>query len=66
MAEEKKDLKKVLGLGDLMGIGIGQIIGSGIMALTGICIALTGAGTYTFLSLFSGGFSWSIMYRHPP
>ena len=45
MAEEKKDLKKVLGLGDLMGIGIGQIIGSGIMALTGICIALTGAGT---------------------
>ena len=47
MAEEKQQgkLKKVLGLGDLMGIGIGQIIGSGIMALTGICIALTGAGT---------------------
>ncbi len=47
MAEEKKqgELKKVLGLGDLMGIGIGQIIGSGIMSLTGICIAMTGAGT---------------------
>lgn len=47
MAEEKQQgkLKKVLGLCDLMGIGIGQIIGSGIMALTGICIALTGAGT---------------------
>lgn len=47
MEEEKQQgkLKKVLGLGDLMGIGIGQIIGSGIMALTGICIALTGAGT---------------------
>ena len=45
MGEEKKqgELKKVLGLGDLMGIGIGQIIGSGIMSLTGICIALTGA-----------------------
>lgn len=38
-------LKKVLGFWDLMGIGVGQIIGSGIMALTGICIALTGAGT---------------------
>lgn len=30
---------------DCMGIGIGQIIGSGIMSLTGICIAMTGAGT---------------------
>ena len=39
------ELKRVLGLGDLMGIGVGQIIGSGIMALTGITIALTGAGT---------------------
>lgn len=47
MTEEKSknDLKKVLGLGDLLGIGVGQVIGSGIMALTGICIALTGAGT---------------------
>ncbi|MDD5846000.1 MAG: APC family permease [Lachnospiraceae bacterium] len=43
--EEKNELKRVLGFGDLMSIGIGQIIGSGIMALTGICIALTGAGT---------------------
>lgn len=53
MGEEKKqgELKKVLGLGDLMGIGIGQIIGSGIMSLTGICIALTGAGTpFAFLT----------------
>ena len=47
---EQNGLKKVLGLGDLMGIGIGQIIGSGIMALTGITIALTGAGTpFAFL-----------------
>lgn len=48
---EQNGLKKVLGLGDLMGIGIGQIIGSGIMALTGITIALTGAGTpFAFLA----------------
>lgn len=47
MSEEKNqgELKKVLGFGDLMGIGIGQIIGSGIMVLTGITIELTGAGT---------------------
>lgn len=53
MEEEKKQggLRKVLGFWDLMGIGIGQIIGSGIMALTGICIALTGAGTpFAFLT----------------
>lgn len=52
MSEEKKqgELKKVLGFGDLMGIGVGQIIGSGIMVLTGITIELTGAGTpFAFL-----------------
>ena len=45
MSEKQGELKKVLGLKELMGIGIGQIIGSGIMSLTGICIAMTGAGT---------------------
>jgi len=45
MEENKSGLKKVLGFWDLMGIGIGQIIGSGIMVLTGITIAITGAGT---------------------
>ena len=52
MSEEKKQggLKQVLGFWDLMGIGVGQIIGSGIMSLTGICIAITGAGTpFAFL-----------------
>ena len=44
MAEQNK-LKKVLGLGDALGIGIGQIIGAGIMILTGISIEITGAGT---------------------
>ena len=43
--DEKQGLKKVLGFWDCMGIGIGQIIGSGIMSLTGICTAITGAGT---------------------
>jgi len=42
---EENKLKKVLGLGDAMGIGIGQIIGAGIMILTGISIEITGAGT---------------------
>lgn len=30
-----KDLKRVLGFWDLMAVGIGSIIGSGIMSLTG-------------------------------
>jgi len=42
---EGNHLKKVLGLGDAMGIGIGQIIGAGVMILTGISIDITGAGT---------------------
>lgn len=37
-----KQLKQVLGFGDLMGAGVGQIIGSGIMTLIGVAIALTG------------------------
>ena len=45
MEEKNNSLKKALGFWDLMGVGIGQIIGSGIMVLTGITIAITGAGT---------------------
>lgn len=37
-----KDLKRVLGRGDLMSIAVGQIIGAGIFALTGAAIAMTG------------------------
>ena len=37
-----KDLKRVLGFWDLMGIAIGSIIGSGIMSLTGVGIGYTG------------------------
>lgn len=37
-----KDLKRVLGKTELMGIAIGQIIGAGVMSLTGVAIAMTG------------------------
>lgn len=37
-----KELKRVLGRGDLMSIAGGQIIGAGIMALTGVAIGMTG------------------------
>ncbi|MCI8539231.1 MAG: APC family permease [Oscillospiraceae bacterium] len=36
---------KQLGFIDCMGIGIGQIIGSGIMVLTGVVVGVTGHGT---------------------
>ncbi|MBP1961595.1 amino acid permease [Paenibacillus aceris] len=41
---EEANLKKVLGLKDAIGIAIGQIIGAGIMSITGIAIGLTGTG----------------------
>lgn len=44
MANQEANLKKVLGLGDVMSIGAGQIIGAGVMALTGIAIGMTGSG----------------------
>ncbi|MFC4802271.1 APC family permease [Neobacillus sp. GCM10023253] len=44
MASQESNLKKVLGLGDVMSISIGQIIGAGVMALTGIAIGMTGSG----------------------
>lgn len=37
-----KDLNRVLGRKDLMSIAVGQIIGAGIMSLTGVAIAMTG------------------------
>lgn len=37
-----KDLKRTLGFWDLMGASIGQIIGAGIMSLTGVAIGMTG------------------------
>ena len=38
------NLKKVLGLTDVLGLAFGQIIGAGILVLTGIAIGLTGKG----------------------
>lgn len=42
--EEKKQHKQ-LGFIDCLGLGIGQIIGSGVMVLTGVVVGLTGHGT---------------------
>lgn len=40
-----KTLKRVLGRADLMSIAVGQIIGAGVFALTGIVIGVTGRST---------------------
>lgn len=37
-----RQLKQVLGFGDLMGAAVGQIIGAGVMTLLGSAIAMTG------------------------
>lgn len=41
----QSDGKKLLGFWDLMSISLGQIIGTGIVVLTGISISMTGYGT---------------------
>lgn len=40
-----RDLKRTLGFWDLMGSAVGQIIGAGIMSLTGVAIGMTGRST---------------------
>ena len=58
MAEKQltstKDLKRVLGFWDLMAIGVGSIIGSGIMSLTGLGIERTGRAI--FIAFIIGGY----------
>ena len=49
-------LKRVLGRGDLMSIAVGQIIGAGVMALTGIAIGMTGRSVF-FAYLLSAVFT---------
>jgi APA family basic amino acid/polyamine antiporter len=44
-APTTKDLKRVLGFGDLMGMAVGYIIGAGIMSLMGVSIGMTGRST---------------------
>ncbi|MDR3247722.1 MAG: APC family permease [Treponema sp.] len=49
-APTTKDLKRVLGFGDLMSVSVGQIIGAGIMSLLGIAIAMTGrSAVFSFM-----------------
>ena len=45
---------KKLNFSDCMGLAIGQIIGSGIMVLTGIVIGLTGHGIAAAFILGAG------------
>ncbi|WP_125154872.1 APC family permease [Clostridium rectalis] len=40
-----KELKRVLGRKELLSIAVGQTIGSGVFALTGVAIAMTGRST---------------------
>ena len=42
MSQKGSQLKQTLGFWDLVGAAVGQIIGAGIMSLTGIAIGLTG------------------------
>lgn len=46
MSSERQESKLIRNLGywDLMGIAVGQIIGAGIMSLTGVAIGMTGTG----------------------
>lgn len=47
MAEERKKLNFI----DCLGIGIGLIIGSGVMVLTGVVVGLTGMTTVVWISM---------------
>lgn len=50
MSNIPETARKKLNFGDCMGMAIGQIIGSGIMVLTGVVIGMTGHGTpYAFI-----------------
>ena len=45
MSNTNENTHKKIGFSDWMGLAVGQIIGSGIMVLTGVVIGLTGHGT---------------------
>ena len=45
MSNTNENTHKKIGFSDCMGLAVGQIIGSGIMVLTGVVIGLTGHGT---------------------
>ena len=51
----EQNLKKVLGFKEVLSIAMGQTIGSGVMAMTGIAIGMTGRGVvlaYILSSVF--------------
>lgn len=53
---EESKLKRNITFGPLMGIAVGQIIGAGIMTMTGTAIGMTGTGVflaYIFSALFT-------------
>lgn len=41
---QEGNLKRVLGLGDVIGIAVANVVGAGILVLTGIAIGMTGTG----------------------
>lgn len=41
---QEGNLKKVLGLGDVIGIAVANVVGAGVLVLTGIAIGMTGTG----------------------
>lgn len=59
MARQEDKLKKVLTRKDVLGMAFGQIIGAGIMSLTGIAIGMTGTGVIfafilsSFITIFT-------------
>src|SRR5208337_2834577 len=44
MENQERNLKKVLGLGDVIGVAVANVVGAGILVLTGIAIGMTGTG----------------------
>jgi len=55
VSNSEQNLKKVLGFKEVLSIAMGQTIGSGVMAMTGIAIGMTGRGVvlaYILSSVF--------------
>ena len=44
MENQERNLKRVLGLGDVIAIAVANVVGAGILVLTGIAIGMTGTG----------------------
>ena len=54
-----KKLRRVLGKKELISMGLGQIIGSGVFSLTGVAIGFTGRSVvfaFLFGAVLSGGY----------